>query len=378
MSLVVCRRPRLFWSALAGLSIGLAWALESRGLLVLPVTVALLGIASMRLRTKGVFLAVTFFIALGGGWFLKEHLKEAQWSNMISSGNIHSSLVVRQKDVVHRWISGSDANLTSCRSVAKETLLTTAFLKTQCSRDVLARNIRHRLPVQLPAGPTLTGLAILLLLLPGRRGWRSSVEGGLVVLMAGAAFVGMASLTLMPPRYFLQQAPFFAVIVGAGVARLGGVLPSQARWLQPLVVLGVSVWVFLPGIVGQMAEGQQLADHYDVRRHAHAVVDSVLAEGDQFMDCSDHGVELALLPRRPQTLDIPMHDASAELCLDWIEMEDASTRWMMVHATKEMTLRGRDGVASGVAPVDLRKTLAETPSWVLYLSDSTWQLWRKP
>ena len=105
MGAVTSRWPKITWAAFAGLFSGLAWMLESRGLLVLPVVTVLVGLGMFTLRSDRPWrLGLAFAIPLLMCGVLRSEMVEAQRQEGENTAAYNAQLVDRQRDVVQRWI----------------------------------------------------------------------------------------------------------------------------------------------------------------------------------------------------------------------------------------------------------------------------------
>ncbi|MFT5682664.1 MAG: hypothetical protein ACI8RZ_003588 [Myxococcota bacterium] len=365
---VASRLPGGVTGALAGAALGLCVAAESRGLLLVPAVVVLVGVGAVRASGGArVRLVVGFVLALSAGLWLHAAYQEAQHARMIEAPGEptrQARQLDQQREVIHRWVQ-QDADLWGpCAALTTSNLLTADYLSTDCARAVLTENLTVRIPRHLPLSGGLTAAGLLLLLLParGRRG--GSVEGVAVGLLAGGGVLALATLTPMPPRYVIQQAPLLALIGAAGAGRLADWLPSP---LPGLAMIGLTGWVVAGGWDGRSrSDRPALAAHYDTYAEVHRIVGPMLAEDDVLIDCTNLYLELALLPRRTRS-GFLNRDASLQACTDWIAQPEQADGDAYILVRPGRSLHGQ---------VDVSAAVEADGRWEPVRSERDWVLWR--
>ncbi len=378
LALCVSRWPGAVFAGLTGLSAGLAWAADDRGLVVLPCALLLAGVGISRAPRKAWLLVLVAGLALSGkpgrqllGWDPARALATEQKLEI-------------QRDVVRRWIDDSrDETLrAACADVPDSELLTSTQLTSPCARAQLEHNLGQRLPAHLPFGMPLTLLGAALLLLPGRQGWRGSLEGlSTHALTAGLLALGL--LTVLVDRYLLQFTVLFALLPAAGLGRLAQtVLPRRVEpWLQPVLAMALLGWTWstdppnrdfatalqrneVKGALAQTA--QDLAARLDRR--------------DALLDCTGAGLSLTLLPWLPHAgqhyLQMPVGRIDdAAMCRDWITAPPGAEGavYVAILGNKSLPLR-----PPGERPTQivLHDVLDASEDWELSWSQDKVELWQ--
>jgi hypothetical protein len=231
----------------------------------------------------------------------------------------------RDKDLMER-----------CKELSEdEFLVIPDFFYTDCARATLAHNTRESLGKLsfLPLG--LVWISLPLCLLPARRGWRGAL-GGLGLLAAvWSMWVAMASLNVMPTRYLIQFAMGAAVLAPVGIGRLvHSFVPRTLAWgVSGLCCIGLYAWGNSLDINDRASEHTWaynrsfLDDYYDETQQ----LLTYLEPEDDYLDCSDKGINIWLLPdyTRFGTPMLKVDDAGR--CMQWIGWEpENGTRWMSI------------------------------------------------
>lgn len=376
--------PGLTLSLLAGLASGLAWGVDSRGLVFAAASGALvvLGMTRPGLGWRRFALAPLFVLGLGLG----------PWSERALGLDPAHSLGLAQKaqtqqGVVDRWvrIAPRAEVQAACAELPQEVLLTRSFLGTACSREVFWHNLRDNLAPRLPVGLTLSALWLPLALLPGRRGWRGCAESlGALGIPLGALAL-LSALTPLPERYIAQWATPFAVLGPLGLGRLVRTTGPRA-WAWALtgigcVALGGWLWVADPTQRHRMG-ADQLDPSYTRWNRAAAQVRAVVEEPDRLLDCSLYYVDLALLPRRTygppyvNTGAPSMNDTQVKRCLDWIAAPERGAGRSFLAVNTEERVEYAPVFGGPKHRVDLAQAVAAHGSWTRVLSADALELWR--
>jgi hypothetical protein len=364
---------------------GLAWAVETRGLIIIPPVMVLVSLGIWRGRsTDRRRMALVAIAAMAMGLGLREVLVQKQLQEWEHTEEYREELIDRQRRVVHRWI-GSSPVLSQgiCGQVPQDALLSMDFLTGPCPRQLIQDNFTRQLPPHLALGFGLTLLSALLTLLPGRRGRAASVDSAVLVFGAGAGLLFVAGLTPMPRRYIFQWTALLAMVGAAGPSRLAETLGgTQRRWLQPLVASALLGWMLLGGIKGQATPTiAPLGQHYQRYVDAQQSVLQHLQPGDGLMDCSANYVELSLLPRRTQP-DHPTREPRSDYCQKWIEAPSSVSgqAWVLIKTPTVGQISGESGTEQprpgSMKGVDLRENIAVAGTWEKVLQDDLWELWR--
>ncbi|MDG1478161.1 MAG: hypothetical protein P8R54_01155 [Myxococcota bacterium] len=371
LSAVASRLPGLATGLLAGGALGLCMAAESRGVLLVPAAVALVGIGMVRSHRWGrLRLGVGFALALSAGLWMRATNSEAQHARMVGDARglaRQAVMMDQQRAVIRRWVQQEMDIHARCVALSTDDLLTTDYLTTDCAAAVLTNNLTVRIPRHLPLGAVLTVSGLLLLLLPtrDRRGaWAEGVGAG---LLAGSSVLMLAVVTPMPPRYVIQQAPLLVLIGAAGAGRLAGRLPAP---LPGLAMAALTGWVLSGGWDGRArADRPALDTAYDTYAEVHRVVGPMLGEHDRLIDCADLNLELALLPRRVRSGDLT-RDVPLEACAAWIERPEETPGETYILVRPGRRLRGETDVSEAVAADGGWEEAAAGVDWALWRSVS--------
>ena len=203
-------------------------------------------------------------------------------------------------------------------------------LRRPCAWAFLADNL-DRFKDQAPFGVGATLFALPLLLLGGGRGWRASLAA---VLVFGAGFGAMGIMAVwarLNVHHFVQFAVPIAMVVPVALGRLVHTLafPKLRSPLKAITAVTAAIYLLLGGpwagkpiddlakgtqnpMLGKMLGGVDM--HFDAKA------------GDILLDCSGHGVEAALLPRRlnPSTPNFKP-SINNPRCQSWIQQPPSST-----------------------------------------------------
>jgi hypothetical protein len=368
LSAVAARWPGVLTGALAGAALSLSMAAESRGLLLAPAVLAMVGIGAWRASGWGrVRLVVGFVALLSAGLWMRAAQSDAQHARMIGDARglgRQAVLMDQQREVIDRWVRQDRELREACEGVDRADFLTLPYLSTDCARAMLTENLTVRLPRHLPLSGALTVAGVLLLLLPvrGRRG--GSLEGAAGLLAAGSV-LAVAAITPMPARYAIQQAPLLALLGAAGLGRLAGWLPGKAPLLA---MLGLTGWMLAGGWDGRSRPDRTVLDAiYTTYVEVHHVIETTVTGDDVLIDCADLHQELALLPRRTRSATLT-RDVSLQECLDWIELPERHEGVAYILVRPGYRLRGQQ---------DLSAVLAEDGRWEQAASGDDWALWRR-
>lgn len=313
-----------------GAMLGLAWALDWRGLLFgLPAAILLL-LAVIRAPPsrwrRG--LPLLFFLGTATSPLL-------QWS--LGSRDIlpRTQEVEVQKKVVLRWIRTThDRELNeACRSTADLGSLSPRGLTGPCARTLVRYNLTHDLRRELPFGLWPTLLLLPLVLLPGRRGWRGTLETGAAVFVPTALLLLLATRVLVPDRYALQFALTTSLVVPVGLARLvQTAVPRRVRaGTEAILLSAATLWLLQEGPPGRNRP-TKMALNPDIQKvgPALALLEDRLGPRDRFLDCSGAHVEAALLPRILHDGPPMSKDTDEDRCAAWIAdpPQGSGTTWL--------------------------------------------------
>ncbi|HCH64434.1 MAG: hypothetical protein CL927_06960 [Deltaproteobacteria bacterium] len=361
----------LRWTALAaGLATILALSVEDRGLLVLPMVLGLLALGLLR-KARHWPLVLGLVVAVAAVPPAIDHSLGHRAPNALSLAEKRSI----QQAVVHRWLSiERDQNLVAaCTHIQADQTLQASFYTTRCAREVLRYNSRTIGPgtTLFPAAWVLI-CAVLWWVGGPLRGRREALAMG---ALAGVTWLLFAAATPMPHRYILQFAVPLAVVVPVATTRLAGMLQSGwAGWMLKLVVclvLSGAAWLLDPyerDSITQRTRGDWSSAEW--ARDAQIVRDTI-PDGEQYLDCSGHAVNSALLPEHLY-LRRPVMNPSADLCLQWVtdrNLSGSRPRWLSVSPSQ--TLRAPQTREK----VRIDELVAKTDGWSYVSSKLNFQLW---
>lgn len=376
--------------ALAGAGGGLAWATDPRGVPSAAIAAAAVLVGARRGRDRGARVVGAGLVLAAAGLALGPALEQGfgvQPGHRLGLGEY----VEEQRRVIRSWmdVQNDDALAAACRSTRPEAVFTVGLLRTPCGREMVRHNLEVELYRQLAFPVTATWAGALLLLLPGRRGLRASVDGGLVAGGAVAyAWLGILTMPLVE-RYGLQAAGPLVALAPAGATRLVDTLArgdgrgvriarAVAHLLVAAMLLGLA-WRERPARL-QVRAGGTFANSPENRRWngAARLVASHLPEGAGFLDCGGHAVNVALQPRRtyPEVLPDLFQDSVsgrvAEACAAWIAAP--SVRPAYVGVAPDLAQGTRFSVnAHGAA---LAESVAAHPGWTLVAEEDGYRLYR--
>jgi len=308
-SLCAARWPNAGWYLLAGLSAGVAWGIDLRGLLVLP-SALLLGFIGLtrvprpasRWLVAGAFVASVLIMGPGSQRLLRVRSYEPPQSNL--------STQVNNNDVLVRGTGGDqgitwapDGVVDACKDSPSRSRFGPATAFDRCGRAIMEVNAETLAGIA-PFGGWITLLCIPLLLVPIRRQW-GRFGATLAWLAVPAAFLLLFfGWIVVPYRYMAQIAGPLAAIVPVAIARLIALCPRHTR-LPAHVVAFTGAGLFLvvvspsadshPEGVSMAITGEQ--DHVRFSPMLQEIQRQVDPE-DVLVDCSAKNLGLALLPVR--------------------------------------------------------------------------------
>jgi hypothetical protein len=310
------RWPRVHWAALAGVSAGLAWGIDFRGLASV-VTVVMLGAMTLPAvsRGKAIALIAATLIAISIGPVTNDALS-------ISDQKQTQTQVQTQRELELRLARESDIPDLS-RACANEPVTgaypsPSTFLRP-CAHAFLRDNL-DRFKDQAPFGVGLILWMLPLVLLPLGRGRRDSAVAALVFGSVWGTLAVMGVWARLNVHHFVQFSAAIAMTVPVAGAKLLSLFGAWGRRSIPFAAVGAVAWVATQGPwtgkpVSDIARG---TEHQILGQMVH-FVQTTLGPDDQLLDCSGFGVEAALLPRRfhagPPNFSRAM---GTTLCDDWV------------------------------------------------------------
>ncbi|MAE29972.1 MAG: hypothetical protein CMJ87_13475 [Planctomycetes bacterium] len=337
----LARWPRLGWAAATGLATALAWALDTRGVAVLPIVLVLLAIGMTRPQPTWRRIVLPLVLAAG--------LLPAPISHHRIDGKIVplEQQFERQRDVARRWIdlSRNGDMLHACRKFDPPASIP---LLGECSRSILTYNLNKEFRRAAPFPLWITLCCLLLALLPGRSGWRGSLAAA-VALGGAATLLAYQGLRIpTPPRYVLHLAGPLAMVVPVGLIRLARTaLPRKVGpWAAAAIAAAGAVYLVFVGNPAQIyrsttqlnAEGQVLRDSVDAVR-------ARLGPADRLMDCTELRVSTALLPRVVLPPPPMLRHLDEERCQAWMESPEPGEgeSWLLTDGRTDPVSAGMDG-----------------------------------
>lgn len=318
-SLALVRGPRWPWALVAGAAAGLTWAVDNRGVVVLVIAALLTILAlsrSLRWRERGL-LAGLFCVGFALGPFAQRLLQ------VVARPSSHWLLQFQRGQ--------SMGDIQNLRVEGLVELCTPAFVEQAglldgwrypCGQALLAHNLRD-FGVELPAGLLLSAIALPLVLLPGRQGWRGSAASALVLLPVLAAMAFAATLIDLPGRYYLPFAVPLALLVPVGLARLGHTAVCGRRFpAAALLCAALGLWLLLAGPperrpVAPLHRYQQVQL---IQARLLPAIQRQLGPQDLMLDCSHNlMLEVAALPFIHHPQPSALREApDLKRCMAWV------------------------------------------------------------
>ncbi len=378
---VLARWPNAGTALFAGAAAALAWGTDARGLPVaaLVAGAALLG-AGRALRARGALAALLVAGAFAAPLVAAPRLIHG-WGVEVRRAVRTEQYVELQRGVVRHWAfhANDPALEAACTGLRDADMLRPSFLGTPCSRVMLRHNLERTLPRQAPFGAA-TWLLALGLLLPGRRGWAATAQGGAIGLGVVGLVLLSSALMPLPERYVLQLAGPLAMLAPAALGRLADTLPAGGSATVANVLFAAAaafgVWRTAPSRATPPL-GTRGEKAYDAWNAAADLARARLPPGATFLDCAAHSVNIALLPREtwpgepvplwPHTLEPAVRD----LCVDWVTRPRADA-WVGVGIASP----ANTALAAEPAVAEVTALVARTPGWSRVGATSTFALYR--
>ncbi len=373
LCLCAARWPSALLGLAAGVAGGLAWGVDGRGALMATAAGALLPLGLLKRRDLQGWLMPLFFVLGMGVGPLSERI-------LALPGAPHLALqegLAFQREVALRWSTQvrDPALEAACGAEPPHELPSFEALQRPCAQQMMRYNLEKILPRHLPFGVVWTGWLSLLVLLPGRQGWRGSLRG--------LAFCGVALLPLLlearwvplPDRYVVPRAMLLAVLAPAGLLRLVGSLGKGGPWLAGPVAVAAFVWVWAtdPSLRREPTT-LDLNHYFAMRERSIAAVQAALKDQPApFIDCSEHYVATALLPRITSEAPPLLRVQEADRCLSYIATAPVGA---LFAADANIRLRQRARTTLG-GPVSFDAARMQASGWQAELSEETFQLWRR-
>ena len=164
------------------------------------------------------------------------------------------------------------------------------------------------------------------------------LSGGALLAAVWAMWLAMASLNVMPTRYLIQFTVGASLMVPIGMGRLiYTVIPKSLTWLVS-GLCGVGIWSWATALDINDRGSEHTWSYNDSVKgglddyYAHGLqLRDTLGPEDDFLDCSDKGLNIWLLPdyTRFGTPLLKVDDAGR--CMQWIGWApENGTRWMAI------------------------------------------------
>ncbi len=371
---VACARwPRASLALAGGIAGGLAWGVDGRAGLMAVAALALLPLALLE-RPRATTLAMPLLFALGlslGPWSAAYlHVGDEPLPTLVEK-------VEFQRGVALRWTAQrhDDALEAACQDEPSGELPSLAALQRPCAAEMLRHNVEQVLPWHVPLGGALTlGLAGLVLL-PGRQGWRGTARAAAFLVACGLPLLAELLWVPLPDRYVVPRAVVLAVLAPAGLGRLAGTLGRAGGWLMGPAAIGLLVYAWIEDPTERWRD-TALQESRAAAARSQATADALAAlsaEPAPLLDCSDHFVATALLPRltAPWPPQLRVFDGAA--CVAWLDLAPAGAL-ISVDPNRPVPLhRSRPGAGQ----VRFEPSLMTARGWAVVARRPTVELWRK-
>ena len=373
LACVNMRQARWSISACSGIAVGLAYATDLRGVLFLPLALCAPLIAKGPwMRRLGCVLLVWGCFQIGPNF--------RSWIGAPPAVSSQERILIQQP-VVKRWLQqAQDPELDkACRRANPNTFWTAEFLKTDCAQELVRHNISHRLLTYFPFGLASTWYLACFVFFPGRDGWRGFFRGALFAIGAVGPVLVMSALTPFANRYIIQMLLPIACAVPIACAQI-------SRTLVPRRLTG---WAYfaIAFVLLKFGWEKDASDRYrpvaqnpyDHFNRIVKAVESRIGVDDLYMDCSNHFVNIAMLPKQTHK-GMPILNADNEgiRCMQWIfskeEAPVGSQVWFSTASDKEIRIR------QGSDPNDrqsLTPIVKGSELWELVWEEAPFQLWRR-
>jgi hypothetical protein len=343
-AVAACRWPRWPWVAAAGLIAGLGWAADNRGVVLVPLAVALVvlgprGGLRATWRRRALLLALVL-ITMAPGKLLERAVAVKAAAGMFDNA---AAAVDPGKVVPPMHVDGPPPGgehppppSPEAQGSALDRVLAVGSLPDAADR-VQGHMTRLR---SLP--PAWLIWLPLLALLPGRRGWRASLAALGVLVFTLLQVIIPAWLTDFGARYAYFFLGPVVMLAAAAPSRLASTLLGDRRaWVQPaaaMLALGLVLAAW-----GPRPEPDFLSfDEDRAIRELDGYLRDRLGPDDTLMECAVLGAETHWYPRRLHPGDLNPYGADWRMCQAWVSAPDqpGERRWLvsvdkLTHATPE-------------------------------------------
>lgn len=373
LALACARWPRAGLALLGGVVGGIAWGIDGRaGLMALSAAALVLLAVVERPKASTIALPLLFAVGLAiGPWSV--------WELNVSSDPLPTLVqkVEFQRRVALRWSrqANDDEMEDACADERAKELPSIAGLQRPCAREMLRYNREYVMPRHLPLGGPVTLVLAALVLLPGRQGWRGSLRGAGWLAVAGAPLVAEMLWVPLPDRYVVPRAVLLAVLAPAGLGRLVATFGRAGAAMMGPAAVGVFVWAWVedPAQRGRHTALQESRLGAGRSQITADVLQALTERPAPFLDCSEHFISTALLPRltSPWPPHLRMHDASR--CAAWLEIAEPGALVAVDPSRQVRMLRNR----ANPRQVRLEPSWLQAEGWEPVVQRETVQLWRR-
>jgi hypothetical protein len=328
----VSRWPRMCWAALAGLGAGAAYALDVRGVTMIPAVCLLLalGLPWGQWRTVGL-LCIALGLPMGSlaaydGWLARTH--------EIPQFSLDGQLRVQRQAVlepIRRGQYADDPELAAACANAKtlagpqQPLHEALDIWTEgtCAQALSTYSYTPLRDNKVLPGPLTLGL-LLLTLLPMAWTRKTAPRGGRArSTLASLVVFGLPALSVVVgmgwvfhyDRYLMPSAAVIAMLVPVGLGRAGSLIPREAPRLRWVAASGALAWAILiwPGVDARDLQSPEAIRNADYAAGVMAQwAKEEIQEGDRVFDCGGLAMDYLLLPRRIAYVRHPPGDPSCE------------------------------------------------------------------
>lgn len=378
LGVLAARFPQARTALAAGLVAGLAGAVDGRAGLIAAgaAAVSFLSLAESP-RRRTVWVPVLVVAGLG----LSPVLTAALDVTGGALPPLHEK-VEFQRGVALRWASMARDNhgepdrslQAACSGQPPLERPSLEALLRPCGREMSRHNWAVVLPRHLPLGPGMTFGLGLLLLLPGRQGWRGSLRGA-GFLVAALLPVALESRWVpFPDRYLVPRCVVWAVLAPAGVVRLVSLVPGP--WgprLSAAACAGLVGWVVATDATGRgHPTALQQGAHGEEQRSA---IQTVLGlhDGQPLLDCSGQYTQTALLPSVLGPSPPLLRLVEGSRCVAWVQ-EAPPGAWLLADDGQPLRVH-----QEGQAPrmVSLDRPWLEGEGWRQVAERKHFQVWKR-
>ena len=247
-------------------------------------------------------------------------------------------------------------------------------LSRPCAQQMARHNWEAVLPRHLPLGNGLTLGLGLLLVLPGRQGWRGSLRGAGFLAVALVPVALEARWVPFPDRYLVPRCVLWAVLAPAGVARLASLVPgSWGPRLAGAACVALVAWTGVADPTGRTGEtALQQGAHGEEQRAAIQAVQA-LHDGAPLLDCSGQYVQTALLPAVLGSSPPLLRLAEGSRCVDWLA-EAPGGAWLLADEGQALRVHREGGPPRTVR---LDAAWLEAERWERVAERKHFQVWRR-